>query len=278
MKARKSKTNVTESLSKRLGKLVETEMKNKKVNKTQIAKNIGIDRTALIKYINDDIEIGVNALVKIAEYYHVSTDYLLGLSLARTNDIKDISEQEVYKAVGVAEAGQSTIKKIVEDGRGPDSSKLRYREIYFNDSYFKFFSGKRILNYFLMETSNLRNMFQHLKTYTMLYVTSRSIPQLPENSEYKVFDNAEGPLLQQSNSYYFFMADFYFRQAIENVAIRMMNHLKLDTDEGAKAYMISRISESERMVGEMSEEELAEWYKFIDTNDADDTDDTGGTT
>ena len=84
--------------------------------------------------------------------------------------------------------------------------------------------------------------------------------------------------MQQSNSYYFFMADFYFRQAIENVAIRMMNHLKLNTDEGAKAYIISRISESERMVREMSEEELAEWYKYIDTNDADDTDDTGGTT
>ena len=46
----------------------------------EIANEIGVDKSSISKYINDNGEAGINSLVKIARYFNVSTDYLLGLS------------------------------------------------------------------------------------------------------------------------------------------------------------------------------------------------------
>lgn len=46
----------------------------------EIAEEIGVPKASISKYINDNGEAGINSLVKIARYFNVSTDYLLGLS------------------------------------------------------------------------------------------------------------------------------------------------------------------------------------------------------
>lgn len=51
-----------------------------------IANDTGISRAALNNYANDKAEIGINNVVKLAKYFNVSADYLLGLSDAKTND------------------------------------------------------------------------------------------------------------------------------------------------------------------------------------------------
>ena len=99
MKVRKSKTDTTKSIAKRLDKLVQAEMRRDNVNKTEIAKNIEIERSALVKYLSDDIEMGVNTLVKIAKHYDVSTDYLLGLSNTPSTNP---TEREICKATGLS--------------------------------------------------------------------------------------------------------------------------------------------------------------------------------
>ena len=107
MKARKSKTKVTAIFAKRLNELVKARMEQENINKTQIAKDIGIERPSLTKYLSDDTEIGINALVKIAKYLNVSTDYLLGLT--DTPSI-DPSERIACEATGLTSAAIKNCK------------------------------------------------------------------------------------------------------------------------------------------------------------------------
>lgn len=59
-------------------------------NKLQdIAKNIGISRASLGYYENGDRKPDIEVLLKLANYYHVSCDYLLGLTDTRSPDIND---------------------------------------------------------------------------------------------------------------------------------------------------------------------------------------------
>lgn len=52
------------------------------LNQTQIATFLGMSQTGYSKYETGENDIPTTVLIKLADYYHVSTDYLLG----RTND------------------------------------------------------------------------------------------------------------------------------------------------------------------------------------------------
>lgn len=65
-----------------------------------IANDTGISRAALNNYANDKAEIGINNVVKLAKYFNVSADYLLGLSDAKTND-KDLQTVCDYTGLSV---------------------------------------------------------------------------------------------------------------------------------------------------------------------------------
>jgi len=43
-------------------------------------------------------------LVRLARVFHVSTDYLLGISHRQTIDVSDLSEEDVALLISVAEA------------------------------------------------------------------------------------------------------------------------------------------------------------------------------
>lgn len=68
----------------------------------------GISRPALSKYLNDNAEIGINNLVKIANYFNVSPDYLLGYTNAKTND-KNL--QFVCDYMGLTKESVSVIRR-----------------------------------------------------------------------------------------------------------------------------------------------------------------------
>jgi len=60
-----------------------------------LAKNIGISSGALSKYQNDAAEPGAKALVKIAQYFNVSVDWLLGLSHFRQTENGDFTAKDL---------------------------------------------------------------------------------------------------------------------------------------------------------------------------------------
>ncbi|KAF5077565.1 helix-turn-helix protein [anaerobic digester metagenome] len=83
--------SVTKGFSEKLRDLISLSGKSIK----QLSLELGIPSGSLSKYQNDAAEPGINNLYKIAEYFNVSTDYLLGLSNVKSFDldIKAISEK-----------------------------------------------------------------------------------------------------------------------------------------------------------------------------------------
>ncbi len=83
-----------ENLADILGDLIEEKKKKEELTNNQIADGIGIGQAQLSKILNHKIELGISSLVKIARYFHVSTDYLLGLTKLRstTKEFKTIYE------------------------------------------------------------------------------------------------------------------------------------------------------------------------------------------
>ncbi len=66
------------------------------LNAAQLAKNIGIDEGTLSKYINKISLPSINNLVKIANYFNCSIDFLLGLT---ENEQKFSITQDINKTL-----------------------------------------------------------------------------------------------------------------------------------------------------------------------------------
>lgn len=61
-------------------------MRSKKVNQETLANELGFSRQTISQYCSGASDPGLNTLVKIAKYFDVSTDYLLGVSDVKSTD------------------------------------------------------------------------------------------------------------------------------------------------------------------------------------------------
>lgn len=114
MNEKRTITETTKIFSERLNELVQ-QAKNgggKTLAEGRIADNIGINRPALHKYLDNNAEIGINSLVKIAKYFGVSTDYLLGLTNATPSAL---IVREVCEATGLTEDALRGILSLTEE-------------------------------------------------------------------------------------------------------------------------------------------------------------------
>ena len=50
------------------------------LNQTQVAKFLGMSQTDYSKYETEENDIPTQVLIKLARFYHTSTDYILGVS------------------------------------------------------------------------------------------------------------------------------------------------------------------------------------------------------
>lgn len=50
------------------------------LNQTQVAKVLGMSQTGYSKYETEENDIPTQVLIKLAKFYHTSTDYILGVS------------------------------------------------------------------------------------------------------------------------------------------------------------------------------------------------------
>ena len=67
---------------------------NRGLRQEQVAKLIGVNKSAISTYENDTREPSFEILVRLANLYRVSTDYLLGQTNSRSVDLSELSEQE----------------------------------------------------------------------------------------------------------------------------------------------------------------------------------------
>ncbi len=65
--------------------------KNNKLSQAQVARHIGVSPSAISAYEQGESTPSVEILVRLAELYHVSTDYLLGVSYPRESVILNTS-------------------------------------------------------------------------------------------------------------------------------------------------------------------------------------------
>lgn len=139
-----------EKFSKRLEKLIEKKKDENHQNSIpKQADGIGIPYPTFVKYINGKAECPASNIIKIARYYGVSTDYLLGNTPNATTDEK---LQGVCKYTGLSE---KAVENLTEN---KNSTDIRY------------------IN-FLLEYGFVRGFFNEFS----LYVNSDKIT-LPKNN------------------------------------------------------------------------------------------------
>lgn len=68
---------------------------NMGISQIELAKKLGVTKQSVSNWENDNILPSIEMLIKIATFFGVSTDYLLGLDKKRTLDIENLSEIQI---------------------------------------------------------------------------------------------------------------------------------------------------------------------------------------
>ena len=98
-------TNTTKIFAERLDDLIQ----NSGLNGQRVSEATGVSKSSISKYLNDEAEIRINNLVALAEYFGVTTDYLLGKSNCKT-----IENEEVSKATGLSDIAINWLREEKE--------------------------------------------------------------------------------------------------------------------------------------------------------------------
>lgn len=141
-------------LSERLQELIEIKQdEDITLSQTQQAKQMEIPHQNFAKYVNDEAECSISTICKIAKYYGVSTDYLLGLT-----DIKstDTTIQSICEYTGLSELVALNLnmwKKAKNDNRDIGFHNIETLNILFETpSFFILLFYLRLLNRYSSET------------------------------------------------------------------------------------------------------------------------------
>lgn len=79
----------------------------KGINQVELAKCLGVTKQSVSNWENENIMPSIDMLIKIAEYFGVTTDFLLGLS-----------ENHTLNTTGLSEPQIAHIQTLIDDIRG----------------------------------------------------------------------------------------------------------------------------------------------------------------
>ena len=65
------------------------------ISQVVLAKEIGVSKQCVSNWENDNILPSIDMLVRIAQYFRVSCDYLLGIDERKNIDVSDLSDEEI---------------------------------------------------------------------------------------------------------------------------------------------------------------------------------------
>lgn len=69
--------------------------KNFNISQVELAAKLGVTKQCVSNWENDNILPSVDMLVKIANFFNVSTDYLLGLNSNKVIDVNGLNDSEI---------------------------------------------------------------------------------------------------------------------------------------------------------------------------------------
>ncbi|MED9903574.1 MAG: helix-turn-helix transcriptional regulator [Lachnospiraceae bacterium] len=79
----------------------------RQVSQSELATVLNISNRTISMYEQGNSEPNVETLIKIANYFNVTTDYLIGLSEGKTTDL-----QKLYEEIGLSEASIDYLKML----------------------------------------------------------------------------------------------------------------------------------------------------------------------
>ena len=65
------------------------------LNQVEFAKCVGVSKQCISNWENDNVLPSIEMLVKLADFFHVSTDYLLGREDKMRLDVSGLNEEEI---------------------------------------------------------------------------------------------------------------------------------------------------------------------------------------
>lgn len=65
------------------------------ITQVQLAKSLGVTKQSVSNWENDNIQPSIDMLIRIAEFFQVSTDYMLGLETKNTIDVTELTNEEI---------------------------------------------------------------------------------------------------------------------------------------------------------------------------------------
>lgn len=87
---------------------------DKRLRQEQVADLIGVTKSAISAYENDIRQPSYDILVRFANLYRVSTDYLLGRTDDRVIDVSDLTASEVALVSELVNSMSNKNKKLEE--------------------------------------------------------------------------------------------------------------------------------------------------------------------
>lgn len=84
---------------------------SKELNQVQLAEKLGVKKQSISNWENDNIMPSIDMLIRIADFFHVSTDYLLG------RDVLEPSASQMLDVTGLTPRQIDHIRFIVNDLR-----------------------------------------------------------------------------------------------------------------------------------------------------------------
>ena len=64
------------------------------INQVELAKRLNVSKQCVSNWENDNIQPSVDMLIKIADFFKVSTDYLLGRESKKQIDVTGITDEQ----------------------------------------------------------------------------------------------------------------------------------------------------------------------------------------
>ena len=68
--------------------------KQSKLTQSELSKKINISRIKISRYENGEVEPNISTLIKLADYFNVSIDFLIGHRLNNKIDISNLNEAQ----------------------------------------------------------------------------------------------------------------------------------------------------------------------------------------
>ncbi len=160
--------NVLRNFNERLQQLVQSEIEKKGITQYKLAEAIGLQNAQLSKYLSGTTEPKITALEKIASYFNVSADYMLGKTTTRENSPK---KRMITRYTGLDEEAINNLENA------------KFNSEIEAEVMPELITSTGVINLILSNCAPSINLRRHLKDYLNYSVDNSRVIELTKNGE-----------------------------------------------------------------------------------------------